>query len=414
MYDIDIKYQKGATNFEADALSRAPANVSLIDIEDIKRCQHEIETTKQLKEEKGMKVVRRQGINKIFVPQSLRRQILQNSHTKFGHIGVKKTLAIISPQYYWPQIITDVSAYIKHCDTCQRCKKSKLKKFGELEKLPPAEQPFDLIAMDTIGGLAGYGSPKRFIHLAIDHATRYIWTFPHKNETSDSYIACVKEIFNAGIPSKFLSDRGSGFVGNKFKRFLKNNHVKQLFTSTQRPQCNGMNERTNQTIVGRLKCKINEGRKVAWTTLLKEVTEEYNNTPHEVTGFSPAFLMFGRQPYQQIIESPIRTIEESRKLAVERSLKYHQKNKIIYDKKFTPAEFNVGDKVLIETMWHPNNGKLTPAMEGPFLILKKISRVSYEVNRPVRPLGRNSDVIHISKIRRYLPPDEFSLAAGEM
>lgn len=39
---------------------------------------------------------------------------------------------------------------------CQKCKKSK-KKFGRLKALSPTEQPFDLVAIDTIEGLGEYG-----------------------------------------------------------------------------------------------------------------------------------------------------------------------------------------------------------------------------------------------------------------
>ncbi|KAH9364157.1 hypothetical protein HPB48_021016 [Haemaphysalis longicornis] len=88
-------------------------------------------------------------------------------------------MRLLSSQYYSPDIITDVSKYIRHCDTCKRCKKTKTKRFGTLESLPAAEQPFDLLAMDTIGGFANYGSPKRFIHLVVDHATRDVWAFAH-------------------------------------------------------------------------------------------------------------------------------------------------------------------------------------------------------------------------------------------
>lgn len=45
--------------------------------------------------------------------------------------------------------------------------------------------------------------------------------------------------------------RGADFTTIQFQQFLKNNGVHQLFTSFQHPQCNVMNQRTNQTIVTR-------------------------------------------------------------------------------------------------------------------------------------------------------------------
>lgn len=411
MYEVNIKHQKGVSNVEADTLSRAPI-VQLLSHDELQRCTNE-HPRGPYSLENNIVIVKRKGLRKIYVPHELRPTILKNAHQHFGHVGVKKTLSLLSPQYYWPDMVTDVATYIRHCDTCQRCKKTKTKKYGTLESLPPAEEPFDLFAMDTIGGFSGYGSSKRFIHLVIDHATRYVWAFAHKSENSDAYISCLKTIFAAGKPRKFLSDRGTGFTAGKFKQFLKHNRIHQLFTSSHHPQCNGMNERTNQTIVTRLKCKINDEPQKCWTKLLSEVIDEYNRTPHEVTGYAPSFLMYGIPSYPTILEQREETVEEARKAAVNNSIAYHNKNKVIYDRKFLPIEFQVGDFVLYETPWHPNNGKLSSIMEGPYKILRKVSPVNYEINRSVFPLGRNSDIVHVSKLRRYFVPSELRLSRGE-
>lgn len=409
-YDATFKYQPGSDNIEADALSRSPI-VSLLSARELQNTPCDLYPG-TYRTENGIPIVRKRGLRKIYVPLALRRTILEKAHQEFGHVGVRKTLSLISAQYYWRELTTDVSNFIRHCDTCQRCKKTKLKRFGLLESLPPAEKPFDLIAMDTIGGLSGYGSPKKFIHLVVDHATRYAWAFAHKNETANAYISCLREVFTAGVPRRFLSDRGTGFTANNFKRFLKNHNVHQLFTSTSHPQCNGLNERTNQTIVNRLKCKIQTEPRTPWPRLLIEVIAEYNRTPHEVTQFPPSYLMHGVVSYPHHITDNLPTLEDARKLAVRHSLDYHRKNKVLYDKRFLPGEFATGDAVLYETPWHPNRGKLSPVMEGPYTVLKKVSPVNYEIDRPVLPIGRQTDVVHISKLRLYHPPIAFNLGGG--
>ncbi|KAM7297299.1 hypothetical protein ISCGN_022452 [Ixodes scapularis] len=268
MYAYTIKRLKGTDNVEADALSRSPI-VGFTDIEDNRQAQPDLPPDHQnCCKENGIFVMRRKGPRKVFVPHSLRQQAIKKAHEDYGHVGVKKMLGLLSPQYYWPDIKKDVSASVKHCDICQKCKNSKQKRFGLLKSLPPAEVPFDLLAMDTVGGLTGYNSAKRFIHVAVDHTTRYVRAFAHKSETSDAYVSCLQQILTTGSPKKFLSDRGSGFIGNTFKRFMKNHGIHQVMTSTQRPQCNGMNEGTNQTIVTRLKFKINELPKTPWPKLL--------------------------------------------------------------------------------------------------------------------------------------------------
>lgn len=49
---------------------------------------------------------------------------------------------------------------------------------------------------------------------------------------------------------------------------------------------------------------------------------------------------------------------------------------------------------MLEVEWHPNGGKLYPVMEGPYAIMKQVSPVNFEINR-------STDVVHMSKLRRY-------------
>lgn len=100
-------------------------------------------------------------------------------------------------------------------------------------------------------------------------------------------------VSKAGQPKKSLWDRGTEFTAGKTKRFLKNNDVYKPLTSSCHPQCNGMNERTNHTIVTTLRCKINENLRNLWMKLLKEVLYGWNRTPHEVARYPTAYLMYG-------------------------------------------------------------------------------------------------------------------------
>ncbi|GFW11430.1 transposon Tf2-9 polyprotein [Trichonephila clavipes] len=75
--------------------------------------------------------------------------------------------------------------------------------------------------------------------------------------------------------------------------------------TTNRPQCNGKNERVNQTLIAKLRCKVNSTIKIPWTKLLEQVTHEYNISPHDVTGFPPAYLMFGTLPYDSPLPNQI-------------------------------------------------------------------------------------------------------------
>ena len=61
------------------------------------------------------------------------------------------------------------------------------------------------------------------------------------------------------------------------------------------PQTNGLVERLHQTIMCMIG-KLGEDKKADWPSHLAEIAHAYNATQSAVTGYSPHYLMFGRQP----------------------------------------------------------------------------------------------------------------------
>ncbi|GFT35433.1 transposon Tf2-9 polyprotein [Trichonephila clavipes] len=392
MYDFDIKYKKGSTNVEADMLTRNPIayhiiNTSpepLLDINEISHFQN-IENTSAPKcfTRDGVFVVKRQGLTKIIVTKALRVKLMETTHKKFGHPGVATMLKLISPQYYWINIITDIRNYVKHCETCQINKKSHQRKYGLMQSLPLCEKPFELLSIDSVGGLNYYNSVKNIYTLLL---IMQLGTFglSIKNATTDTYINCLRQIFQNHI-QKILSDRNTAFTSSKFKHFLKHNNITQLLTTSHRPQTNGKVKRVNQTIIIRLKCESsNSSNKVPWTKILEKVTHQYNQTPHTITGFPPTYLMYGNLPFKISLKDNeiYPPLEEARKLAKERTEQYYKINKIKYDKKFQEADFKVGDLVMYEEFQYPNTRKLSPPYSCPYTVLRKCSDVLFEIDRP--------------------------------
>jgi hypothetical protein len=421
MYDYEVIYIKGTSNHEADMLSRNPIShfVSpycyfLSTDEIIKGQKSDNVNSRQFKEYDGVLTVKKKNLVKIVVPPSLRTRLITLVHDKFGHPGVKKMLSLISPIYYWQDIIIDISNFVKCCTTCQLNKKSTQKRFGLMEAVPIANEPFDLISIDTIGGFNYYNSTKKYLHLVIDHATRYIWTFPSKSVTSETYANCLKQVFNIQTPKQILSDRNAAFTSNRFRKFLQHNNIKQLLTSAHRPQCNGKNERCNGTIVAKLRCKVNSySKKIPWTKILEEVTFEYNNQPHSVTGFPPAYLMFGTLPYKSPLPNRVSlnypSVDRARQIAVQRTIQHHKINKARYDKHYVDTNFKIGDLVMFEEFKYPNSRKLDPPYSGPYTIISKLSNVNFEISKPNQYTGKETDIVHSTRLRHFKPASTFQL-----
>lgn len=420
-YEYSIVYIKGKCNVEADMLSRNPISQFLtphchfLSTDEIIKYQNLNNVNDQkFKKYNDILTIKKRKLIKIVVPPDLREKLMSAAHEQFGHPGVRKMLRLISPMYYWKDIIIDISNFVKCCEICQINKKSTQKKFGLLEAVPIAKEPFEMLSIDTVGGINYHNSQKKYLHIVLDHATRYVWAFPSKSVTSETYANCLKQIFNIQTPKQLLSDRNAAFTSSKFKKFLKHNNIRQLLTSAHRPQCNGKNERVNQTIVAKLRCKVNSSsKKIPWTKLLEQVTNEYNNLPHAVTGFPPAYLMFGNLPYESPLPNQVSLnyppLNQARQIAVNRTLSHHKINKRRYDKNFLESNFNIGDLVLYRNFSYPHSNKLNQVHSGPYRIIKKLSNVTYEIDKPNQYTGKLTDIVHSTRLRHFHPKSNFKL-----
>ncbi|UYV71989.1 K02A2.6-like, partial [Cordylochernes scorpioides] len=239
------------------------------------------------------------------------------------------------------------------CHTCQIIKRPKGKPNGALGQIPPPQQPFDLISIDTIAGFSKYGHSKTYLHVIVDHLTRYAWTFPSKSTSTLTYIQTLKTVLQQGSPKRLLSDRAPAFTSEKFRKFLITHGIQPLLTTSNNPQANGLIERLNSTITGKLRLAYLENPKASWTQLVKRVTQTYNNTPHSVTSFPPTYLMFNVIPPDLRTHlDPYPKINIAREIANSRTQNKHKKDKEIFDKQHRTPHFEVNDLVLVKNYRH--------------------------------------------------------------
>ncbi|UYV63009.1 hypothetical protein LAZ67_2002835, partial [Cordylochernes scorpioides] len=401
-YEYDIKYIKGKTQYEADLLSRNPLCGFLTTTQIIEK-QPQLPPSTLIKTNiDGLHTIKRKGIVKIIVPPSLQHTLINKVHLEYNHPGVSQMIRLISTQYTWCGMTKSIVKYNRSCPTCQLIKKPKGPLYGRLERPPIALQPFDMLSIDTISGFSKYGNSKSYLHVIVDHLSRYTWTFPSKSTNIITYIQCLKKVLQCGRPKRLLSDRAPAFTSPKFRRFLIKNGIQPLLTTANNPQANGLCERLNATLTGKLRLLNLENPGTSWTKLIKIVTNKYNDTPHTITGFPPVFLMYNIIPSDLNNHlNPYPSIIESRKLAIQRTNDRHDKEKLKYDNKHKNPHFDTGDLVLVKAYHHPNSGKLVPYFTGPYKITEIISDNVVRINRPNRITGNDSDTVHVNKLQYY-------------
>jgi hypothetical protein len=133
---------------------------------------------------------------KVYIPKSkdqdLRRQIIQLHHNlpSAGHPGCWKTYELISCNYWWPGLTTDVKKYVTGCDVCQRMKLRPQRQYNPLQPNLVPFGPWDIVTIDLITQLPesdGFDA----IMVIVDCFSKRAHFFPITNEFSAKDLALI-------------------------------------------------------------------------------------------------------------------------------------------------------------------------------------------------------------------------------
>ena len=133
--------------------------------------------------------------------------------------------------------------------------------------------------------------------VSTDHFTRYAQAFPSKTQTA---LAITKLLWNNfilhyGFPSKVITDQGRNFESELTENLCQLAGVKKLRTSPYHPQTNGQCAQFNGTHLNMLGTLTPEQKK-DWKSHVSTLVHMCNCTRNAATGFSPYYLLFGREP----------------------------------------------------------------------------------------------------------------------
>ena len=73
----------------------------------------------------GVKLITYKG--RIYIPETLKHDVMKWYHTYLMHPGATRMLSSIQTTMHWHGIRSDIDLYVKQCTVCQRTKKHKKK-----------------------------------------------------------------------------------------------------------------------------------------------------------------------------------------------------------------------------------------------------------------------------------------------
>ena len=159
-----------------------------------------------------------------------------------------------------------------------------------------------------------------------------------------------------------------------------------------------------------------------WDTNLNLLTAAYRSSVHETTGFSPNYLMFGRE-----VKTPLevnlglranpsphtceeyafnlqKELDEAYELAREHIGKTAERQKQDHDVRLSQNSFNAGD--LVYCLDKTRKKGLSPKLnsdrwQGPFVVVRKINDLLFEIKQN----KSKSKVVHHDRLKPYLSND---------
>lgn len=370
-------------------------------------------------------------ILQLCLPQSMITTILKEMHDEpySGHLGTEKTWTKIFNRYYWKQMREDIAHYCASCDVCAR--RNVPKHVEGIPMLSPQLDfislygPMECIAIDIIGPITT-SNRASLILTVVDVYTRYGVAIPVLQQTAQHVIqALVKKWFVIyGFPRTIMSDNGPGFASHEMKACMKAMGVTSKYVLPYHAQSNGICERLNATIINAVKSYIQDPkRQNRWSEYLTQVLFAYNTATHPSTGYTPFYLVYGReaiigsetvlripphdfQPYPTYVKNIQRDMWIAHHHIQDRVKQRADAREQVNSEMKSIASFITGDQVMVYQLPKSMKGisaKLLSPYIGPCTVKNQYNDVSYQVKRND---NNKIMVVHVSRMKRYTQRDK--------
>jgi transposase InsO family protein/predicted aspartyl protease len=353
-----------------------------------------------------------------WVPKSepLRTYILQEIHQSLltAHPGREETITVVSRQYFWPNITTDIRRFIRNCDHCKRTKAWREQKHGLLLPLPVPSQIWREISMDFIGPLPKTAQGHEYLLVITDRLGKGLILEPCQNMEVETVLTIFLKSFYRyhGIPTAITSDRGPQFISDLWTSICQKLKIKQRLSTAYHPQTDGSTERANAEVERVLRLWVNWNQD-DWDIWLPFTELALNGHTSSTTGVSPFFLTHGYhldpvletstlessslpiEERAQDIQTKLQAIREWSEIAMTANQQEQEKQANRY-RSASPA-YKVGDKVWLRlsNLKSQRPNKKLDDKAAKYTVTEVIGPLSYRLDIP----GKSHNVFHVDLLR---------------
>ena len=209
-----------------------------------------------------------------------------------------------------------------------------------------------------------------------------------------------------------MTDHGSQLDSKKLSKWMQAKRIEHLFSAVYHHQTNGVVERFNRTLEGRLRTAQNGINQ--WDEVIEKSLFAYRTTQHSVTKRSPFEIIYGANPRLEIdakLELDAPKLVENHQTILQEARDTIQttanKKKEQYDCKERTKWRDLNNRLVYWKVPPRKDGKLADRFKGPFLAKQTDSRWNFKI---VDKDG-NHKIVHVNHLKECTDTN-LALAGG--
>lgn len=277
-------------------------------------------------------------------------------------------------------------------------------------------RPNEKLFLDLAGPLPSSNGFK-FILIAVDAFSRFVFLIPLRTATSASIIESLKtRIFGTfGLWQVICTDNGSIFSSKSFQIFLFTQGILKQNLIRYYP-----NPSLAERQIKNMKAAIiayHADDQSKWSESIPLIQTALNSATVSSTGFTPSKIFLSREILTPLhlqwddtnltdTKHDYPTVELWRNV-YGNLIVAHRKMQRSYDKTHKFVEYEIGDHVLIKTYVLSNKlkkiaSKLSFKYSNPYEVVQRLSPVSYKL----RSIANSDDIklAHVSQQKKFIAP----------
>ncbi|KAG1369131.1 hypothetical protein G6F61_012599 [Rhizopus arrhizus] len=232
-----------------------------------------------------------------FCPFSRRADLVDKFHSGFGHAGRTTVYELLRRRWWWPSMQSDIQTWLSRCPQCQLAAGAN-KNTHHAPMVPLTIPPaFARWHLDFIGELPTTKNGNRWLLTAVDYSTNWpiARAVPEASAEAVADFLYEEIVMRFGCPSEIVTDRGANFLSKLVKHYTERVKITHRMTSAFHPRSNGKCERLNGILKTMLR-KYVHGAIHIWDQFVDAALFATRIRKHRSAGFSPFYLVYGREP----------------------------------------------------------------------------------------------------------------------